>query len=709
MSNSKNTLPQGWIRARLKELGMTGTASVDPSKTPDTVYELWSVPAFPSGEPEYLSGNEIGSTKQALQPGDVLLCKINPRINRVWRVGSKQEHPQIGSSEWIVFRTKHIDPDFLMHRFREEGIRKELCANVSGVGGSLTRARPQIVKDIEASIPPLNEQRRIVAKIEALQAHSRRTLEALEAIPPLLEKFRQSVLAAAFRGDLTAEWRKQHPDIEPASELLAHIREERRCRWEESELAKMRRKGKEPKDDHWKMKYKEPELFETSGLPELPEGWCWSRLGDLSSIEPNAMTDGPFGSNLKTADYVDSGIRVVRLGNIGVGKFIDDDKAFVTEEKYRRLAKHEISGGDLIIAALAEPVGRCCRMPDSIGRAIVKADCVRLKPHQLIRPEMIMHWLNSPGGNAQTEARSHGVGRLRINLGDMRDLPVPILPAAEQNVLVSTIENHLAAIDQLVTFVTHSFDRIDVLNHSILAKAFRGELVPQNPNDEPASVLLERVRREREAQATGRKKTCAHRPRTRKKNDSSSTDADEEPAKSIVEERVARPTKPEAKPSPPAECQIAPRSIEDYSTDEIIAEIRQTMRGRSGTSRDDVLHQLSEQLGFSRLGPKTREVLSGHLLAAQHRHILISEGMFLFLDRATFADYTRDELVGTIISVTRMYCVYDREDIIYNVAYHLGFSRVTEPMRERVKSAINAAIRRGILERNGRDEVRRIG
>ena len=93
-------------------------------------------------------------------------------------------------------------------------------------------------------------------------------------MPPLLEKLRQSILAAAFRGDLTKDWRAKHPDVEPASKLLERIRVERRKKWEEAELAKMKAKGKAPRDDRWKGKYKEPEAVDATGLPGLPEGWA---------------------------------------------------------------------------------------------------------------------------------------------------------------------------------------------------------------------------------------------------------------------------------------------------------------------------------------------------------------------------------------------------------------------------------------------------
>ena len=126
--------------------------------------------------------------------------------------------------------------------------------------------------------------------------------KGIRRIPPLLEKFRQSVLSSAFRGDMTADWRAQNPDIEPAEKLLERIRKERRKSWEENEWAKMKAKGKTPKDDKWKTKYKEPEPVDTTDLPELPEGWCWGPrdLGISSKVE----------SHIKVSVFTNRGIRV---------------------------------------------------------------------------------------------------------------------------------------------------------------------------------------------------------------------------------------------------------------------------------------------------------------------------------------------------------------------------------------------------------------
>ena len=137
-------------------------------------------------------------------------------------------------------------------------------------------------------LPPLNEQKRIVAKIEELSDRSQAAQKALETIPQLCDLFRQSVLAAAFRGDLTADWREKNPDVEPASVLLERIKKERRQKWEEEELKKFHASGKIPKDDKWKEKYKEPDTVYNTTLPELPNGWCWASVQQFADVGTGA-------------------------------------------------------------------------------------------------------------------------------------------------------------------------------------------------------------------------------------------------------------------------------------------------------------------------------------------------------------------------------------------------------------------------------------
>jgi type I restriction enzyme S subunit len=144
-----------------------GRSSVNPADYPGEVFELLSIPAYDRGSAEIALGSEIGSTKQAVQPGDVLLSKIVPHIRRAWVVEPSSGSRQIASSEWIVFRSKEVDARYLRHFLVSDGFHRQFMQTVSGVGGSLLRARPKYVAKIRIPLPPLEEQRRIAAILDA--------------------------------------------------------------------------------------------------------------------------------------------------------------------------------------------------------------------------------------------------------------------------------------------------------------------------------------------------------------------------------------------------------------------------------------------------------------------------------------------------------------------------------------------------------------
>lgn len=206
--------------------------------------------------------------------------------------------------------------------------------------------------------------------------------------------------------------------------------------------------------------------------------WPFKPLAELVAPEPNSLTDGPFGSKLKTEHYTHAGVRVVRLGNIGVGLFRDEDRSFVSEAHAATLSRHALANGDLLIAALAEPVGRCCPVPASVLPAIVKADCIRFRPAAAMNPAFVMHWLNSPEGRRNAERGSHGVGRLRINLEAIRALPVPVPTRAVQDRVVARIEVQLPRIDALVASLTRAKTNVANARASVLKAAVEGRLVP---------------------------------------------------------------------------------------------------------------------------------------------------------------------------------------------------------------------------------------
>ena len=158
-------LPDNWILTTIDSINEYRSETINPGNNPNQIFELYSVPAFITGRPEILQGSGIGSTKQLIRKDDVLLCKINPHLNRVWEVSKNSEFSQIASSEWIVVRSALFNPSFLRYYFESSKFRELLCSQVSGVGGSLTRAQPAIVKKYAIPVPPYTEQLRIVKAI----------------------------------------------------------------------------------------------------------------------------------------------------------------------------------------------------------------------------------------------------------------------------------------------------------------------------------------------------------------------------------------------------------------------------------------------------------------------------------------------------------------------------------------------------------------
>jgi type I restriction enzyme, S subunit len=464
--SDNDDLPIGWDKVELDKL-LTQTENIIPADYEDELFELWSVPAFPSNEPEFLKGSEIGSNKQKVRQDDVLLCKINPRINRVWKVGKTTEFSQIASTEWIVFRSYGINPDFLVYKFQEPSFREELCENVSGVGGSLIRARPQEIKKLEILIAPLNEQRRIVEKVEALMARSRRAKEALDAIPKLIEQFRQSVLAAAFRGDLTADWREQNPNIEPASILM------------ESLQTGIFRK---PPDEI---------------LGKLPEKWEWARFADVANIKSNLVDLSEYQNYPHIApNHIRSG-----TGELLEYTTIAEDKVFS--------AKHLFKSGQILYSKIRPYLAKAV-IVDFEG--LCSADMYPID--SLINTSYLHRWMIS---SEFTELASGKQGRTvlpKINQNALNELCVPVPPLEEQAKIVEYVENALTYIHQLMETNFQVTTNLELLNQSILSKAFKGELVEQDPTDEPASVLLERIQKEREKE----KKQLSRQVQKNKKN-----------------------------------------------------------------------------------------------------------------------------------------------------------------------------------------------
>ncbi len=233
----------------------------------------------------------------------------------------------------------------------------------------------------------------------------------------------------------------------------------------------------------------------------LPPSWRWVPLAELAAREPNAITDGPFGSKLKTAHYTESGPRVVRLQNVGEGQFLDE-RAHISESHFNSLQKHRVYPGDLVIAALGETLPRACMIPPSLGPAIVKADCIRFKPDaETVSAKFLLYSLLSPQLREQAGWIIHGVGRPRLNQSEIKSLRVPLAQPVEQERIVAEIEKEFTRLDAGIAAIRRLQAHLKRYRAAVLQAACEGRLVPtesalarkEGRAFKPAEVALRRA------------------------------------------------------------------------------------------------------------------------------------------------------------------------------------------------------------------------
>lgn len=390
-----------------------------------------------------------------VRAGDLLMSRANT-VELVGAVVHADEaHPHLMLSDKTLRlepRADLVDARFLMYALRTTEVRTAFEGDATGSSDSMRNLSQEKIRSAPLRLPPLPIQRRIVKKLDELLAQSRAARGQLEAVPDLVETYRQSVLAAAFRGDLSADWRKKNPNVEPASTLLERIRIERRKRWEEAELAKMKAKGTNPKDDKWKGKYVEPKPVEVSGLPELPETWCWASLDEVTLSHDGRRVP------VKESDRRD---RQGEFPYYGASGIIDHVNQFLFDGNFLLVAE---DGANLLsrstpIAFLGE------------GKFWVNNHAHVLES-VVVRDEYLAAALNS------TDLRQYvtGSAQPKLTQKNLQRLPIALSPLAEQSPMRETIKSALEGAAALLRAQPEVSEQVKFLERAVLAKAFRGEL-----------------------------------------------------------------------------------------------------------------------------------------------------------------------------------------------------------------------------------------
>lgn len=347
----------------------------------------------------------------------------------------------------------------------------------------------------QVPLPPRAEQSRIVAKLEELLSDLDAGVAELKAAQKKLAQYRQSLLKAAVEGALTADWRASHPPAETGAQLLDRILTERRARWEAKQLAKFKEQGKAPPKD-WQKKYPEPVQPDTTDLPELPDGWVWATLSQVGWLDRGRSKHRP-----RNAPHLYGGpYPFVQTGDIRhTDTFLSDVEASYSEAG---LAQSRLWPAGTMCITIAANIGKTAILsmeacfPDSVVGFLPASDEVSIR--------YVEYFMRSVQQKLEDEAPA--TAQKNINLEILEKVVIPVAPTLEQHEIVQVLDDSMDAARHSDRAIEFSLKQSSAQRQNILRAAFSGQLVPQDPNDEPASVLLERIRAERAARPTKTRK-----------------------------------------------------------------------------------------------------------------------------------------------------------------------------------------------------------
>ena len=499
-------LPTGWARAAIADIshkpqyGWTTRATSKGSglrllRTTDISEGRidWSTVPFCESEPP--------------KPGQFLIQSGDILVSRAGSVGLSaliHECPaSVFASYLIRLRVRTGIDERFFHYFLQSPSYWEQVSQVSA-GIALQNINAKKLASFTLQVAPLAEQRRIVAEVEKQFTRLDASVTALKRVQANLKRYRASVLNAACEGALVpteAELaRAEGRDYETADRLLQRILAERRARWEAQE----KRRGK----------YKEPVAPDTSDLRELPVGWAWASLSLIGQVRlgrqrsPKRATGPHMRPYLRAANVTWDGLDLSDVKEMDFSP-----KEFDT---------YRLRRGDILLAEAsgsADEVGKPAVWDGQIDGCCFQNTLIRVRVSPEVVPYLYYHLLSDARSGALGRA-ARGVGIHHLGAQRTESWIVALPPLAEQRRIVAEVERRLSVIQQAEAAVEANLTRAERLRQSILKQAFSGKLVPQDPDDEPASVLLERIRAEREAaEAAARSNRKPSRRRSSKRRE----------------------------------------------------------------------------------------------------------------------------------------------------------------------------------------------
>ena len=490
--------PPGWAKVPLQQ-ALLPTSTFNPRTAKRGEFYYIDIEAIDNKKQQVVAPKRIANraapsrARNAVQAGDVIFALVRPYLKNIAIVPVELDSAVASTAFFVCRPGPGINNRYILNILRQDSF----IASIATYGSSPPAARDDEFEKLPVVIAPAKEQERIADVLDELLSDLDAAVAALDRVREKLKLYRASVLKAAVEGSLSAEWRKQHPHTEAASELLERILIERRRRWEEDQLAKFKGKGKEP-PKNWKAKYKEPAAPNTASLPPLPEGWSWV------SFDHVGLTQGGIQKSPARAPKKNH-YPYLRVANVLRGSLdlADLHRFELTQEELSRL---RLQAGDILIVegnGSRTEIGRCALWRGEVENCVHQNHLIRVRPLPGVLSKYANTFLNSPIGQmAIQHVASSTSGLYTLNISKIKKLPLALLPSSEQEAIVEAVEDQLSVIDHLEGDLDAKVKSAQGLRQAILRHAFTGRLVPQDPNDEPAEELLKRITAARQAHAT---------------------------------------------------------------------------------------------------------------------------------------------------------------------------------------------------------------
>ena len=669
LARDGSALPEGWVEACLAELvvhkigGEWGEDAPAEGLMPVSVvrgteFRDWERKKGANAAERWIKSSHFAARE--LQPGDIVI-EISgggpgQPVGRSLLIDEgaviQARYPLICGNFCRLMRLHPaVDPAFVHLALRENYLRGEVWHFQNQTTNLRNLHFDEYLEGTFLRLPPLAEQRRVVAAAEALLARATVARDSLAAARLTLRKLRQVILAAGAEGRLTEDWRREQARalaaVEPAGPILAEVFAARRKSFasEERQAAMAgRRRPRAPFNlDPGAWQVPEP-----LSPPNLPEGWLLVPLQDL-------VEDLQYGTSKRADKNLEDGVPVLRMGNIRDGE-IDLSDLKMIDPSAEDIPRFTLKKGDILFNRTNSPelVGKAAVFDRDV-QAIFASYLVRLTcDGRLVLPEYLCGWINSPWGRQWARTvRTDCVSQSNINAAKLRAMPVPLPPLAEQREIVRRERSAFALADAVEQAADRAFGETERLPRAILEQAMRGDLVPLEAElarlggweHEPAEVLVDRIRADRPAAGSGRRKR---------------------------------------------------RSLR--TTEALLAAIRRISWGSVERTTEELIAAVAARLKVPEPGPDLQAKLRRHVETAVERRILArTEGDRLVAATPKFLRYDAEYLLSVLGQVMHEGVAYDGEELSRLVVSWLGYDQLTAAMVVRMGAILREAVSRGLL------------